>query len=198
MFGGFPRLRLAERGSGNHGRMALRAVEVAMTDEGRVACGLDGPFSRARETEPASRGRGARQMLLGLSRRKANLFFAVVTTVGACHHQTVQRCIEPGPLGLWAGVIGASNDPARPTRKKEPTITPRRRPGWVSLACRVRPRRLAIRTSCGTTRLLGAPMRRAKHGGGGGGHECPRQSCPRHGVQDSRPRGNQAAIRVRY
>src|SRR5580658_4775543 len=112
-----------------------QAVELAMTDEeiGKLTV-----ISRSR-TEPASRVERA-QMLLAYGENPS--FFLVGRQLGV-HHQTVQRCVE---RALAYGVLGALDD--RPRPGKEPTITPRRRLGWC-LWLAIKPRSMAIRTSCG-------------------------------------------------
>src|SRR5712672_4622538 len=146
-----------------------RALEVVMTDEDVARLTA---LSRSR-TEPASRVQRA-QMLLAY--RESPSFFAVGQRVGV-HHQTVQRCVERalafGPLMALEG----ANDYA----------------GGQSLAGVVGVRqgqgsRLSARVVDDAS--VGAPCARAR---GGGGTRMSRQSWPRHGVQDSRSRGNQTA-----
>jgi hypothetical protein len=146
-----------------------QALEVAMTDEevARLVA-----LSRSR-TEPASRVERA-QMLLAY--RENRSFFAVGQRLGV-HRQTVQRCIE---RALAYGPLMALDDRPRPGKK--PSITPEAKAWLVSLACDKAkdhgyPHELA---PCAQTR-------------GGGGARMSRQSCPRHGMQDSRPAGSQAA-----
>ena len=154
-----------------------QAFEVAITDED-VARLIT--VSRSR-TEPASRVQRA-QMLLAY--RENSSFFAVGQRLGV-HHQTVQRCIE---RALAYGPLMALDD--RPRPGKEPTITPEAKAWLVSLACDKAKDHGCPHELC-TTRLLARHAR--EHGGGGGGTRMSRQSCPRHGVQDSRSRGNQTA-----
>src|SRR6202048_1187672 len=150
-----------------------QAVEVAMTDE-EVARLM--AISRSR-TEPASRVERA-QMLLAY--REKPSFFSVGQRLGV-HHQTVQRCIE---RALAYGPLMALDD--RPRPGKEPTITPEAKAWLVSLACQG----AGLSARVVDDAAAGAPCARAR---GGGGARMSRQSCPRHGVQDSRPRGSQAA-----
>jgi hypothetical protein len=94
------------------------AVQLAMSGEdiGRLT---DISRSRSR-TERASRV-GRAQMLLAYQENPS--FFAVAEKLGV-HHQTVQRCVE---RALAYGALAALHD--RPRSGKEPTITPKPRPG---------------------------------------------------------------------
>ena len=153
-----------------------QALEVVMTDED-VARLIT--VSRSR-TEPASRVQRA-QMLLAY--RENPSFFAVGHRVGV-HHQTVQRCIE---RALAYGPLMALDD--RPRPGKEPTITPEAKAWLVSLACD-KAKDHGYPHELWDDASAGAPCARAR---GGSGTRMSRQSCPRHGVQDSRSRGNQTA-----
>ena len=131
-----------------------RVVELAMTDE---EIGTLTALSRSR-TEPASRVSRA-QMLLAY--REDPSFCAVGQRIGL-HYQTVQRCVE---RALAYGALAALDD--RPRPGKEPMITPEAKAWLVSLATRLET--TAIRTSCGTTRLL---ARHAREHGAAVGHAC--------------------------
>jgi transposase len=153
-----------------------QAVELAMNED-EVASLLT--ISRSR-TEPASRVERA-QMLLAY--REKPSFFTVGQRLGA-HHQTVQRCIE---RALAYGPLMALDD--RPRPGKEPTITPEAKAWLVSLACD-KAKQPGYPHELWTTRLL---ARHAREHAPRRGARMSRQSCPRHGVQDSWPRGSQAA-----
>ena len=118
-----------------------------------------------------------------LAYRENPSFFAVAQRVGV-HHQTVQRCVE---RALAYGPLVALDD--RPRPGKEPTITPEAKAWLVSLACD-KAKEHGYPHELWTTRLL---ARHAREHGPAAGHEMSRQSGSGHGVQDSRPRGNQAA-----
>src|SRR6202040_4050557 len=152
-----------------------RAVELAMTAEEieRLTA-----LSRSR-TEAASRV-GRAQMLLGY--RQQPSFFAVGQRLGV-HHQTVQRCVE---RAVAYGPLAALDD--RPRPGKEPTITLEAKAWLVSLACD-KAKEHGYPHELWTTRLL---ARHARENAPAAGHMSG-QLGPGHGVQDSWPRGNQAA-----
>ncbi|WP_371259949.1 transposase [Bradyrhizobium sp. WSM3983] len=153
-----------------------RADELAMSDEEIATLAA---LSRSR-TELASRVSRA-QMLLAY--RENPSFCAVGQRLGV-HHQTVQRCVE---RALADGPLTALDD--RPRPGKEPTITPEAKAWLVSLACD-KAKDHGYPHELWTTRLLGAPCTRARTGG----RACVfGQFGPGDGVQDPRPRGNQAA-----
>src|SRR5437762_5165448 len=153
-----------------------QAVDLAISDEEieRLTA-----LSRSR-TEPASRVSRAAMLL---AYREDPSFFAVGRRLGV-HHQTVQRCIE---RAVAYGALAALDD--RPRPGKEPVITPEAKAWLVSLACD-KAREHGYPHELWTTRLL---ARHAREHGPVGGAPLPCQSGPGHGVQDSRPRGNQAA-----
>src|SRR5487761_1742337 len=150
-----------------------RAVDLAMTDEEIEALAA---LSRSR-TESASWVSRA-QMLLAY--RETPSFFAVGQRLGV-HHQTVQRCVE---RALAYGALAALDD--RPRPGKEPVITAEAKAWLVSLACD-KAKEHGYAHELWTTRLL------ARHARERGAARLPRPSGSGHGVQDPRPRGNQAA-----
>ena len=153
-----------------------QAVELAMTDEeAEVLTAL----SRSR-TEPASRVSRA-AMLLAYRERPS--FFAVGQRLRV-HHQTVQRCVE---RAVAYGALAALDD--RPRPGKEPVITPEAKAWLVSLACD-KAKKHGYPHELWTTRLL---ARHAREHGPAGGSRMSRPSGSGHGVQASRPGGNQAA-----
>ena len=109
---------------------------------------------------------------------KQRWFFAVGQRLGV-HHQTVQRCVE---RALAYGALAALDD--RPRPGKEPTITPEAKAWLVSLACD------KAKEHGYPHELCGPSCARARTGGRA---RMSRPSGPRHGVQDPRPRGHQAA-----
>src|SRR6476620_1548631 len=151
-----------------------RAVELAMTGEEieRLTA-----LSRSR-TEPASRVSRA-QMLLAY--RENPSFCAVGQRVGV-HHQTVQRCVE---RALAYGPLAAIED--RPRPGKEPVITPEAKAWLVSLACdKAKEHGYPHEDHA----AAGPPRARARAGQWA---RMSRRAGPRHGVQDSRPGGDQTA-----
>src|SRR6266568_8394581 len=153
-----------------------QALEVGMTDEDVTRLMA---VSRSR-TEPASRVQRA-QMLLAY--RENPSFFAVGQRVGV-HHQTVQRCIE---RALAYGPLMALDDRPRPGKEPNDYAGGKGLAGVAGVRQGQGPR-LSPRVVDDAS--FGAPRARAR---GGGGTRMSRQSCPRHGVQDSRPGGNQTA-----
>src|ERR1700726_387844 len=152
-----------------------QAVELAMTDEeiGRLA-------AIARSRSDAARRVQRAQILL--TYRENPSFFGVGQRLGL-HHQTVQRCVE---RAMAYGPLAALDD--RPRPGKEPTITPEAKAWLVSLACN-KAKEHGYPHELWTTRLL---ARHARENAPAAGHMSG-QLGPGHGVQDSWPRGNQAA-----
>jgi hypothetical protein len=99
------------------------------------------------------------------------------------HHQTVERCVE---RAVAYGPLAALDD--RPRPGKEPTITLEAKAWLVSLACD-KAKEHGYPHELWTTRLL---ARHARENAPAAGHMSG-QLGPGHGVQDSWPRGNQAA-----
>ena len=153
-----------------------QAVALAMSEEQIEQLTS---VSRSR-TERASRVERARMLL---AYRETPSFFAVAQRLGA-HHQTVQRCIE---RAVALGPLAALDD--RPRPGKEPTITPQAKAWLVSLACD-KAKDHGYPHELWTTRLL---ARHARENGPAAGHDCLANLVQRHGVQDPRPRGDQAA-----
>src|SRR6478736_2471260 len=152
-----------------------QAVELAMTEEeAEVLTAL----SRSR-TEPASRVSRA-QMLLAYCENPS--FFAVGRRLRV-HHQTVQRCVE---RAVAHGALAALDD--RPRPGKEPTITPEAKAWLVAGVRQGQGPRLSARVV--DDAAFGPSCARAWTGGGS---RLSRPSGSGHGVQASRPRGNQAA-----
>ena len=153
-----------------------RAVELAMTAEEIETLTA---LSRSR-TEAARGGRRRCCSPIASSRR----FCQMGQRLGV-HHQTVQRCVE---RALAYGALAALAD--RPRPGKEPKTVPRRKrkPGRVWRA--IRPRSTAIRTNCGRRGFW--PVMRARTRTGRRAR-MSRQTGTGNGVQDTRPRGNQAA-----
>ena len=153
-----------------------RAVELAMSDE-EIATLTTLSRSRIALASRVSRA----QMLLAY--RENPSFCAVGQRLGV-HHQTVQRCVE---RALVDGPLAALDD--RPRPGKEPTITPEAKAWLVSLACD-KAKDHGYPHELWTTRTLGAPCARTRAGSRAWMFG---QFGPGHGVQDPRPRGNQAA-----
>ena len=152
-----------------------RAIELTMTDEE-----IGSLLSRSR-TEPARRVERSRMLL---AYRETPSFYGVGRSLGT-HHQTVERCVE---RALAYGPLAAALDD-RPHPGKEPTITSEAKAWLISLACD-KAKEQAIRTNCGrrgSWRVMRASMDRWR------GTRVSCQVGPRHGVQDTRQRGNQAA-----
>ena len=151
------------------------AVELALTDEEIKSLGA---IARSR-SDPARRVERARMLLVY---RENFSFFAVGQRLGV-HHQTVERCVE---RAVAYGPLAALDD--RPRPGKEPTITLEAKAWLVSLACD-KAKEHGYPHELWTTRLL---ARHARENAPAAGHMSG-QLGPGHGVQDSWPRGNQAA-----
>ena len=149
-----------------------QTVELAMTDEeiNRLAA-----IARSR-SEPARRVERARMLLAYC---ESPSFYAVGQRLGA-HHQTVQRCVE---RALAYSPLAALDD--RPRPGKEPTITPEAKAWLVSLACEKAKSARVVDDAA-----AGPPCTRERAGRGA---RMPCRSGPGHGVQNSWPRGSQAA-----
>jgi hypothetical protein len=146
-----------------------QVIELAMTDEeiGRLAV-----IARSR-SEPASRVERA-QMLLAYRQKPS--FFAVGQELGQ-HHQTVQRCVE---RALAYGPLAALDDRPRPGGQGLVGVFGVRQGQGSWLSARVVDDAAA-----------GTPCARERTGGG---TRMSLQPGPGHGVQDTRPRGDRAAI----
>src|SRR5215813_4785015 len=153
-----------------------RALEVAMRKEDVAHLTA---VSRSR-TEPASRVQRA-QMLLAY--RESPSFFAVGQRVGV-HHQTVQRCIE---RALAYGPLMALDDRTQTGQRADDYTGGQGLAGVVGVR-QGQGSRLSARVVDDAS--FGAPCARARSGGG---TPMSCQSCPGHGVQDSRSRGSQTA-----
>src|SRR6516164_8189562 len=153
-----------------------QALELAMSREDIESLSR---VARSRG-EPARRVERA-QMLLDY--RENPSFLAVCQKVGV-HQQTVERCVE---RAVAYGPLAALDD--RPRPGKEPTITPEAKAWLVSLACD-KAKDHGYPHELWTTRLL---ARHARENAPAAGHECLANLAQGNGVQDPRPRGNQAA-----
>jgi hypothetical protein len=153
-----------------------RAIELSIEDADLAKLTS---ITRSR-TEPASRVERARMLL---AYREDPSFFAVGQALGA-HHQTVQRCVE---RALVYGPIAALDDRQRPG--KEPTITGRGQ-GVVGVAGLPKGQGAGLSARVVDDAASGRPRTRARSGGGA---RLPRQAGARHGVQDPRRAGGQAA-----
>jgi len=136
-------------------------------------------LSRSR-SEQARRVQRARMLL---AYRETPSFYAVGRSLGV-HHQTVERCVE---RALAFGPLAALDD--RPHPGKEPTITPEAKAWLVSLACD-KAKEHGYPQELWTTRLLADHARQYARAAG---HACLAKLVQGYGLQDSRPRGNQAA-----
>ena len=153
-----------------------QAVELAMTDDE-----IEKLTAIAHSRSEAARRVERAQMLLAY--RETLSFFAVGQKVRV-HHQTVERCVE---RALAYGPLAALDD--RPRPGKEPTITPEAKAWLVSLACD-KAKDHGYPHELWTTRLL---ARHARENAPGCWPRMFGQSGAGNGVQDPRPRGNQAA-----
>ena len=149
-----------------------QVVELAMTDED-----IEKLTAIARSRSEAARRVERAQILLAY--REKSSFFAVGQRLGL-HHQTVQRCVE---RALAYGPLTALDD--RPRAGKEPTITAEAKAWLVSLACDKAkdhgyPHDDAVAGTPCARECVGCRARMSRQSGAG------------NGVQDTRPRGNQA------
>ena len=152
------------------------AIGLAMTDEEIETLTA---LSRSR-TEPASRVSRAAMLL---AYRENPSFFAAARRLGV-HHQTVQRCIER------AVAYGVSGGTRRPTATGQRTGDHAGSQGLAGVFGVRQGQGARLSARAVDDAAFGPSCARARTGGGS---RMSRPSGSGHGVQDSRPRGNQAA-----